>query len=107
MISTKISLRARRRLQPKVLLRVPALRMDGKVIFPGIGPMTDDEFIALVQYALRSGYRVYVKDLPDGQAAVPIVKTDGKATLAVSSEFRSQVQGLRAKRKQPCVQKGV
>jgi hypothetical protein len=29
-------------------------------MFPGIGPMTDDEFIDLVRLALQSGYKVYV-----------------------------------------------
>jgi hypothetical protein len=82
-----------------VLLRVPALRESGQVVFPGIGPMTDEEFIELVGDALQSGYRVYVKDLAQGQAAVPIIKTDGKVSLGVSSEFRAQVEQLRLNRK--------
>jgi hypothetical protein len=60
--------------------------------------MSDHEFIGLVRDALSKGYRVYVKDLPLGQAAVPIVKTDGRASLAVSSEFRQQVECLRAEK---------
>lgn len=94
MISTEISSTP----YPKaeILLRLPALREAGQVVFPGIGPMSDDGFINLVGHALRSGYRVYVKDMPKGQAAVPIVKTDGRVTLLVSSEFRAQVQRLRA-----------
>lgn len=62
--------------------------------------MSDDHFINLIGHALRSGYRVYVKDMPKGQAAVPIVKTDGSATLLVSSEFRVHVERLRAQYKQ-------
>jgi len=61
--------------------------------------MSDEAFISLVGDALRSGYKVYVKDLPTGQAAVPIVKTNGKTSLIVSSQFRAQVERLRAVRK--------
>jgi hypothetical protein len=92
MISNEITLRQK----AQVLLRVPALREPGQVIFPDIGPMSDDAFINLIGYALRSGYRVYVKDMQKGQAAMPIVKTDGRVTLLVSSAFRAQVQRLRA-----------
>ena len=91
MISPEIT-----REKAQVLLRVPALREGGDVIFPDIGRMSGDAFINLVGYALRSGYRVYVKNMPKGQAAVPVVKTDGRVTLLVSSEFRAQVQSLRA-----------
>ena len=61
--------------------------------------MSDDGFINLVGHALRSGYRVYVKDMPPGQAAVPIVRHNGKVSLAVSSEFRPRVQQLRKEMK--------
>ncbi len=57
--------------------------------------MTDGEFIDLVRDALGKKYRVYVKDLPPGQAAIPIIKTNGRVSLAISSEFRSEVQRLR------------
>jgi hypothetical protein len=80
----------------EVLLRVPALRETGRVIFPGIGPMSDADFVNLVRDAMARGYRVRVKNLPHGQAAVPIIKTDKRASLLVSSEFRREVQGLRA-----------
>src|SRR5690242_3218764 len=79
----------------RILLRVPALRFEGKVIFPGIGPVSDDEFLILVRDAMDRGYRVYLKKLPQGQAAVPIIKTDRTASLAVSNEFRTQVQRIR------------
>ncbi len=79
----------------RILLRVPALRTEGKVVFPGIGPMSDDEFLALVRDAMARGHRVYLKNLPQGQAAVPIIKTDRTASLAVSNEFRRQVQAIR------------
>jgi hypothetical protein len=48
----------------EVLLRVPALRETRQIVFPDIGPMTDDEFIDLVRLALQSGYKVYVRALP-------------------------------------------
>lgn len=56
--------------------------------------MSDDEFLALVRDAAK-GHRVYLKNLPYGQAAVPIIKTDRTASLAVSNEFRGQVQRIR------------
>jgi hypothetical protein len=104
MISTEISPFASTPRKAKILLRVPALRTAGQVIFPGTGPMIDDRFMDLVRDAFRSGYRVYIKDLPPGQVAVPIVKTDGKISLAVSSEFRSQVQRFRAEQNRKHVQ---
>jgi hypothetical protein len=79
----------------RILLRVPALRTEGKVIFPGIGPLSDGEFLDLVRDTMCRGYRVYLKDLPPGQAAVPIIKADRTASLAVSNEFSKQVQALR------------
>ena len=79
----------------RILLRVPAFRTQGQVVFPGIGPMSDDEFLALVRDAMVRGHRVYLKNLPPGQAAVPIIKTDRTASLAVSNEFRKQVQAIR------------
>ncbi len=57
--------------------------------------MSDDEFLALVRNAIARGHRVYLKGLPQGQAAVPIIKTDRTASLAVSNEFRKQVQAMR------------
>ncbi len=83
----------------QILLRVPALRTQGQVVFPGIGPMSDDEFLALVRAAIARGHRVYLKNLPQGQAAVPIIKTDRTASLAVSNEFRKQVQVLQEEMK--------
>jgi hypothetical protein len=77
------------------------LRKSGRVIFPDLGPMSDDEFIDLVRRAIQSGYRVYVKELPFGQAAVPTLKDDGSVSLAVSSEFRPQVESLRSKERRP------
>jgi hypothetical protein len=57
--------------------------------------MSDEEFMDLVRRAMQSGYHVYLKDLPFGQAAVPTLKENGAVSLAVSSEFRRQVEGLR------------
>ena len=57
--------------------------------------MNDDEFVDLVRRALELGYRVYVRNLPHGQVAVQTIRTDGQASLAVSSEFRTQVKALR------------
>lgn len=83
----------------RILLRVPALRTQGQVVFPGIGPMSDDEFLALVRDAMARGHRVYLKNLPHGQAAVPIITTDRTASLAVSNEFRTQIQAMREERR--------
>ncbi len=79
----------------KIILRLPALRVSGRVIFPDLGPMSDDDFIDLVRRAIQSGFRVYIKDLPFGQAAVPTLKDNRTVSLAVSSEFRPQVEALR------------
>ncbi len=71
-----------------VILRVPALRESGRVIFPGIGPMSDEEFVDLLRDALARRYRVYVKELPRGQAAVPIIKTN-RAVSLIDSQLES------------------
>jgi hypothetical protein len=100
--SLKNKLPARRsRRRAKIVLRLPALRESGRVIFPDLGPMSDDEFIDLVRRAIQSGYRVYMKDLQIGQAAVPTLKDDGSVSLAVSSEFRRQVETLRREMRSP------
>src|SRR5467141_485264 len=90
----KLAPRPSRR-RAKIVLRLPALRVSGRVIFPDLGPMSDDDFIDLVGRAIKSGYRVYIKGLPRGQAAVPTLKDDGTVSLAVSSEFRKEVDSLR------------
>ncbi len=89
----------------KIVLRLPALRESGRVIFPDLGPMSDDDFIDLVGRAIKSGYRVYIKDLPLGQAAVPTLKDNATVSLAVSSEFRRQVEGLRREHRRSRAQK--
>lgn len=86
----------RPRKRAEILLRVPALREGGRVIFPDLGAMDDDEFLLLVRESILKGHRVYVKTLPLGQAAVPIIKSDGSVSLGVSSEFRRQIDELRA-----------
>src|SRR5438034_8473857 len=78
----------------KILLKLPALRESGRVIFPDLEPMSDDDFINLVRRAIQSRYRVYLKDLPFGQAAVSTLKENGGVSLAVWHEFRRQVEGL-------------
>lgn len=79
----------------KIILRLPALRESGRVNFPNLGLMSDADFIDLVRRAIQAGYRVYIKDLPFGQAAVPTLKDNGTVSLAVSSEFRDKVERLR------------
>jgi hypothetical protein len=53
--------------QPKYSFASQLYEKPGQVVFPGIGPLSDDDFIDLVRHALQSGYCVYVKDLPIGQ----------------------------------------
>ncbi len=78
----------------KIILRLPALRVSGRVIFPDLGPMSDDDFIDLVRRAIQSGFRVYIKDLPFGQAAVPTLKDNRTVSLierGTTNEIASHV----------------